>query len=73
MAAKPFREQIRVDMLTSELVFALINKLSPDDPDAKQIKKSEIYRMAVYRMAKDELTDAEFQEVFQAAMDMDRM
>ena len=70
MAAKQYREQIRVDMLTSELVFALINKLSPDE---KQITKSEVYRSAIYRMAKEELTDEEFQEVLLGATDLDRM
>ena len=70
MAAKQYREQIRIDMLTSELVFALINKLSPDE---KQIAKSEVYRSAIYRMAKEELTDEEFQEVLLGATDLDRM
>lgn len=73
MAAKQYREQIRVDMLTSELVFALINKLSSDDPDDKQMSKSEIYRTAVYRMAREELTEEEFQEVLLGAVDMDRI
>lgn len=70
MAAKQFREQIRVDMLTSQLVYALVEKLSVDE---KGVSKSDIYRSAVYRMAKEELTEEEFMQVFIGSNDLDRM
>lgn len=72
MAAKQFREQIRVDMLTAELVYALIDKLTPADAE-KQVKKAEIYRTAIYRMAKEELSPEEFQKILMSATDQDRM
>lgn len=65
--SKQFREQIRVDMLTSELLFALIDKQN------KKVTKSEIYRKAVYRMAKEELTEEEFTEVINNVMDLERI
>lgn len=70
MASKEFREQIRVDMLTSELMFALIDKLSTDE---KRVTKSEIYRTSIYRMAKQELTEEEFREILLGATDLDRI
>ena len=70
MAAKKFQDLIRVDMLTSQLIFALIAKLSTED---NKVSKSEIYRSAIYRMAKEELTEAEFQEILLGATDLDRM
>ena len=70
MAAKPFSDLIRVDMLTSQLISALIQKLSTDD---NKVSKSELYRSAIYRMAKEELTEEEFQEILLGAMDLDRM
>ena len=70
MAAKPFSDLIRVDTLTSQLISALILKLSTDD---NKISKSELYRSAIYRMAKQELTEEEFQEILLGAIDLDRM
>lgn len=67
---KQFREQIRIDMLTSELLFALITKLTTDE---KKVTKAEIYRTAIYRMAKEELSPEEFQEVLLSATDLDRI
>ncbi|MGN7119060.1 hypothetical protein ACTHQ8_22730 [Lysinibacillus odysseyi] len=70
MAAKHFREQIRVDMLTSQLIYALLEKLSTSE---KKMSKSELHRTAIYRMAKEELTAEEFQEILLGATDLDRM
>lgn len=68
--SKDFREQIRVDMLTSELIFALIDKLSTEE---KKMSKSEIYRTAIYRMAKDELPAETFTEILLGATDLERI
>ena len=70
MAAKQFKDLIRVDLLTTQLIHALIEKLSTDE---KNVKKAEIYRTAVYRMAKEELTEEEFQEILLGVTDLDRM
>ena len=63
---KQQREQIRVDMLTGQLVDALIKKLSTTE---KKINKSELYRSAVYRMAKEELTPEQFVQAIENALD----
>lgn len=70
MAAKQFREQIRIDLLTSQLLYALMDKLSTEE---KEVKKAEIYRSAIYRMAKEELSEEEFQEILMGAIDLDRI
>ena len=70
MAAKKFQDLIRVDLLTSQLIFALMEKLSTEE---NKVSKSEIYRSAIYRMAKEELTEEEFQEILLGATDLDRM
>lgn len=70
MAAKHIREQIRVDKLTSQLIYALLEKLNTPE---KKMSKSELHRTAIYRMAKEELTAEEFQEILLGATDLERM
>ena len=70
MAAKPFSDLIRVDLLTSQLIFSLIKKLSTED---NKVSKSEIYRSAIYRMAKEELSEEEFQQILLSVLDSDRI
>jgi len=64
MAAKQFREQFRSDLLTSELQSALQIKFDQT--------KSEIYRTAIYRMAKQELAEEQFQEILLGITDLER-
>jgi hypothetical protein len=68
--SKQFREQIRVDMLTSQLMFELINKMSTNQ---KKMTKSELFRTAVYRMAKEELSPDEFTQAVNAALDLENI
>lgn len=65
MSAKQFREQFRSDLLTSELQSALQVKFEQN--------KSEIYRTAIYRMAKEELTEEEFRGILLGVTDLERI
>ncbi|MGG2085406.1 hypothetical protein [Lysinibacillus pakistanensis] len=65
MAAKQFREQFRSDFLTSELQFALQQKFEQT--------KSDIYRTAIYRMAREELSEEEFQKILLGSTDLERI
>lgn len=67
---KQFREQIRVDLLTSQLVYAMVDKMSIDEV---KITKSELYRSAIYRMAKEELSPAEFMAAIESALDLENI
>lgn len=65
MAAKQYREQFRSDLLTTELQLALQLKFDQN--------KSEIYRTAIYRMAKQELTEDEFREILLGVSDTENI
>ena len=67
---KQFREQIRVDMLTSQLMFALIKKMSVNET---KITKSDLYRSALYRMAREELSPEEFTAAVESALDLENI
>lgn len=68
--SKNFREQIRVDLLTSQLIYSLIDKMSTDE---NKMTKSDLYRSAIYRMAKEELSPEEFAAVVQSSMDLENI
>ena len=70
MSIKNVRENFRVDMLTSELLVAMAEKLS--SPEQK-VNKSDVIRSAVYRMAKNELSGEEFQKLVEVALDKEKM
>lgn len=65
MAAKQFREQFRSDLLTTELQLALQLKFDQN--------KSDIYRTAIYRMAKEELSEDEFNEIVLGVNNLERI
>lgn len=64
---KPIREQFRSDKLTAELQSALQEKFKQQT--GKNVKKSEIYRSAIFHLAKAELSEKEFQAILLAASD----
>ena len=66
--SKQYREHIRTDLLTSQLVSALINKMSTEN---KRVTKSDIYRHAIYWLAKQELDREEFQILVESSVDVD--
>lgn len=67
---KNYREQIRTDELTEQLVLTLISK---NLDNYNKISKSELYRKAIYRMAKEELSEEEFAAVVTGITDMQRI
>ncbi|MBC9722051.1 MAG: hypothetical protein H9W82_12320 [Lactobacillus sp.] len=67
--AKVIRENLRLDVLTAELLNVLVEKL----PDGSKKNKSELFRSAIYRIAKEDLTPDEFYEAVQRALDIENV
>lgn len=63
------RENIRVDELTYQLLLALITKHT----DKKRITKSEIYRKAIYNLAKQDLDEEEFTAIVNYVADLEKI
>lgn len=63
-------EKFRADLLTSQLVLAISEQLKTND---KPMPKSVIYRTAVYRMAKDVLSEDEFNKLVLAFSDIEKL
>ena len=62
---KDQQENLRVDMLTKQLVYALCEQT--------ELNKSDVYRTAVYRMAKELLPADEFNKLVLAFNDIEKM
>lgn len=63
------RENIRVDELTYQLLLALITH----NTDKKRVTKSEIYRKAIYNLAKQELPEDEFAAIVNYVSDSEKL
>lgn len=66
--SKVIRENLRLDVLSSELLVALVEKM----PEGKK-NKSELIRSAIYRIAKEDLSSGEFYDVVQKALDIEKV
>lgn len=65
------RENIRIDDLTYQLLLALIQQQL--DFNNNKVTKSEVYRRAVYRMAKEDLPEEDFKAIVTNMSDIERL
>lgn len=64
--SKVIRENLRLDILTSELLAAL----TQIEIEGEKRNKSELIRRAIYELAKKELEEKNFNEVLQKSVEM---
>lgn len=70
LMTKMHRKQLRLDELTNQLLFALVQQNSTEDKTAKE---AAIMRSAIYRMAQQDLPEEQFKEIVAAATDLEKV
>lgn len=69
ISEKNIRENIRVDLLTSQLMAAMVEKKKKS---GEKINKSELIRSAIYLLSKEILTGEEFNRVVEKSLDLEK-
>lgn len=67
---KEHREQFVIDEFTKQLIALMLKKAKEQ---GSKVSKGELYRRAIYTMAKDQLTETEITDLIKAIKDMDNI